>query len=238
MTPKENARRACRGARGRCAAAMLALAGCVHPLAFVPGLRCFQIPGDHLPGTSVESFDVNLMSAYLRSLGEPILWRSRVSPTPTIRLSLAGYANRPVSIRIEHENESTIRIHATRLQSTGCPSRLAFLDYWQRKEASGEISRDQWDMLSDLFKEADLDRAAMLEPLSRAADSEETVVITDGTQYLVEYRDPRGYRAVLRHSSSQLVRSPSFAKLCREIITVSPLPLGNEAATACSEPAP
>jgi hypothetical protein len=228
-----------RGSAGRCPTlALLALLGCIHPLALVPGLECFQTPGGHLPGTSVDSLDANQMSAYLRSLGEPVLWRTQNSPTPTIRFSLAGYASRPVAIRVERQDERTARIHASRLRSTRCPSRVALLDRGQREEASRAISIEQWDAVATLFRDADLDRAGMLDPLPRGTDSDEVLVTTDGNRYLVEYRDRRGYRAVLRHSSSPLVRSPGFARLCAQIVALSPLPFENEASTACPDPGP
>jgi hypothetical protein len=206
-----------------------ALTGCTRTLAFilVRDLRCFEAPGEYVPGTSLESGGANFISAHLRELGEPVLWETALAPRTTIRLTAAPPRGKPIAVRFEYFSKDKIRVHAARsnLLAGACPPSLRPLDRWfQDEDAEADLSLEQWSDLIRLLLASEFDMQPLLEPIARIDDQEVLVVRTDGGSYFLEQREREGYRGVLRPSASPFIESAAFRNLCNRMLELSPLP--------------
>jgi len=180
-----------------------------------------------VPGASTQSDGANFISALLRDLGEPVLWRAALLPRTTVRLTMSGFKSRTVFVRFDVLSSDRIAVTAARsdVGNLSCPGRFRLASRWfvdERRHA--EISRAEWDELLLLMLAADFDRQPLLEPLPRPDPNgvEEVTIVGDGTHYFWERRDEEGYRAVLRHSSAPF-QGAAFAKLCTRMFELAPL---------------
>jgi hypothetical protein len=195
--------------------------GCAHPLAYVPLFPCDRVPGEYVPGSSLESLDANVVSAHLRTLGEPVLHRSALAPSRTIRLTFIGSKRRLLSLRFEQRSVGDVHLHAARANLSQCPRRYRFVAHLVNDEAADrKISPSEWDEVLRLSS-ALLDEAPLREP--GPLPSEEITLQVDGGSIFLEDRDTGGYRAILRDNGSSLTQSDRFARLCNYLVQLSPL---------------
>lgn len=201
------------------ASLVLLASACVHPISILPCVECDEVPGEYVPGTSVATLMENLHSTYLRELREPVLWERKLFPTSTLRLSIAPPGMDPLSVRIERVSSGNVRSTAARFFEIGghCPDRFRFFRRWFVDDRmQGEISREVWDGLMALLREARFEELPIFEPRPAPGESF-TVTADDGTLQL-ELRDESGYRAVVRGTSSEFAQSEPFRKLCEELV--------------------
>jgi len=65
------------------------------------------------------------VSALLRSLGEPVLWKHDIKPRISLRLLVVGYTSDPTVVRVDRSSEDEISVDAARSDTRDCPARFA-----------------------------------------------------------------------------------------------------------------
>ena len=209
----------------RCALlATVLVVGCAHPLAYLPGVDCEVVPGEYVPGTTTDSSLENAISADLRAMGEPILWKSEMHPERALRLFIEPFGHPPVVIRLQEHRNAWVVTAAT-YPGDACRS------YNQNEEGlfpeehvSAPVDKAVWETTERLLWESGFWSQPGLEPPQRPGEDSE-IVRLDGNIYFLEIRNSRGYHFISRESGAPGTTDIGFARLCSHLVSLSPLHL-------------
>src|SRR5262249_42126513 len=127
--------------------------GCLHPYAYVPGVDCFGVPGEYVPGTTTDTRLENMSSAYLRLLREPILWKSEAHPDRTLRLFVAPQDHPPIAIRLLEQSDGWA-VRASSYAGAGgrCPDDFPFFErQFGIRRSNPSLTSSEWTRIETLL---------------------------------------------------------------------------------------
>jgi len=205
---------------------LLLLAGCAHPLAYTPFVHCKCVPGEYIPGSSQATGHKNFLASFMRGMGEPVLSRSGIRATSSIRLFAIGFKAYPLAIRVDRSWNGSVALVATQVETSmnECPERWRVFERWlNTKRSRRELPAAQWDSLLGLLSEAHVELEPGDDPPLVPLPDGTIVMTVDGVRYLLEQRDPSGYRYLMRSSGSAFVKKAAFSAFCTKMVALSGL---------------
>jgi len=205
---------------------LLVLSGCAHPLAYTPFVDCRCVPGEYLPASSQATEQKNFSASFMRALGEPVLSRSGIRTTSSIRLFAIGAKAYPLAIRADRSWSGSVSLVATQVETytNECPQRWRALERWFLTHRSRrELSAAEWDGLVELLSQAHVELEPGDDPPLVPQPDGTIVMAVDGVDYLLEYREPASYRYLMRDSGSAFVRKAEFRAFCTRMVELSGL---------------